>query len=243
MTDQYTGPYTMAGPVPARPALATADARQVRVAGLLFLALAVLGCLLGPLWSWWSPPGPLGERIPAGVIADESEAFIAADGRFALITTVVGLVTASVIWFARSVRGPWIAAALGLGGVVGAVLTDVVGHAVRGEVHAVRVAPGIYRIDHLPLQVQATGLLLLEGAAALLVYGLCVAFAARDDLGRADPVRDALRASGKPDSGQSDSRQSDSGQPGSVQSRGEPDDGGGDGDAAGAPQQGDLPAQ
>jgi hypothetical protein len=223
MTDEYAGRYTIAAPTPAPPAPAAADTRQVRAAGLLFVALAALGCLLGPVWSWWSPPGPFGERIPAGVIADESEAFIAADGRFALLTTSVGIVAALVMWFVRSVRGPWIVAALGLGGLVGAVLTNVVGHAVRGEVHAVRVAPGVYTINHLPLQVQASGLLMLEGAAAALVYGLFVAFTARDDLGRPDPGRDAVRA---------------------LAQRGrEPDNGGGDGDGAGASQQRDLPPQ
>ena len=227
MTDEYAAGSTMAAAAPTRPQTPT-DTGQLRAAGLLFVGLAVLGCLLGPVWSWWSPPGPLGERIPAGVIADETEAFIAADGRFALLTTVVGLVAGIVMWFVRSVRGPWIVAALGLGGLVGAVLTGVVGHAVRGRGQQVRVTAQVSRIDHLPLQVHAGGLLLLEGAAAALAYGLCAAFAAHDDLGRPDPARDALAGSFRRDS---------------VHDSGKPDDCGGDGDAAAALQQRDLPAQ
>ena len=242
MTDEYAGPHTMAAPLPARPA-APADTRQVRAAGLLFVALAALGCLLGPVWSWWSPPGPLGERIPAGVIADETEAFIAADGRFAVLTTVVGLLAGIAMWFARSVRGPGIVAALGLGGLVGAALTGVVGHAVRGQGHEVPVTPQVSRIDHLPLQVHASGLLLLEGAAAVLAYGLCVAFAAHDDLGRPDPVRDALAGSDRPYSVHDQSVHDGSVHDNSVHDSGDLEDGGGDGDAAGALQQGDLPAQ
>jgi hypothetical protein len=138
------------------------------------------------VWSAWSPPGPLGEQIPAGVIADETEAFIAADGRFLVLTVAVGVLAAVAAWFARAVRGPWMVAGLALGGLVGALLTALVGHVVRGSSRAVPVAPHIERIAHLPLQVHATGLLFLEGAAAALVYGLFVAFSAYDDLGRPD---------------------------------------------------------
>lgn len=227
MTDQFTGYAVRAAPRPGA-APVPADTRQLRAAAFVVVVLAAVGCVLGPIWSWWSPPGPLGERIPAGTIADETEAFVAADGRFAIMTVAVGVVAALLAWFARSVRGPWMAAALGLGGVLGAVLTDVVGHAVRGGGHAVTVAPGIARIAHLPLQVNATGLLLLEGAAGALVYGLFVAFTAHDDLGRQDPVRDSVRRR----------RQGDS-----VHRRRQPDDGGGDGDAPGALQQGNFPPQ
>lgn len=218
MTDQYTGYAVSAEPQPGTAPVA-ADTTQLRAAAFVFAGLAVAGCVLGPVWSWWSPPGPLGERIPAGIIADETEAFIAADGRFAVLTVGVGVVAAVLAWFVRSARGPWLVAALGLGGLAGALLTDVVGHAVRGGGTTVPVAAGIGRIAHLPLQVHATGLLLFEGAVAALVYGLFVAFAASDDLGRADPVRDSIRRAGQPD------------------------DRGGDGDAAGALQQGDFAPQ
>jgi hypothetical protein len=218
MTDQYTGYAVSASPQRGAPELPV-DTPQLRAAAFVFAALAALGCVLGPLWSWWSPPGPLGERIPAGVIADETEAFIAGDGRFAVLTTGVGLLAAALVWCFRSVRGPWMVAALALGGLVGALLTDVVGAAVGGGGHAVPVTPDVARIAHLPLQVHAGGLLLLEGAVAALLYGLFVAFTAHDDLGRPDPVRDSVRAGGHAD------------------------DGGRDGDAPGALQQGDLPPQ
>jgi hypothetical protein len=218
MTDQRTTPVT--GPVPTEIA---ADHRQIRAALAVVALLAVVGCALGPIWSWWSPPGPLGEQIPSGVIADETEAFIAADGRFALLTAAVGLVAALACWALRSVRGPWIAAALAVGGVIGAVLTDVIGHLVRGGGQPIPVTRTIARINHLPLQVHATGLLLVEAALAALVYALFVAFTAHDDLGRGDPIRVAARRS--------------------AEAGGQPDGGGGDGDAAGAPQQREFPAQ
>jgi hypothetical protein len=216
MTDQYTDYTVSASPQRSDAAPVPVDTAQLRAAALVFLTLVALGCVLGPVWSWWSPPGPLGERIPAGVIADETEAFIAGDGRFAVLTAGIGLLAGALAWCLRSVRGPWLVAALGLGGLVGAVLTDVVGAAVRGGGHAVAVTPDVARIAHLPLHVHATGLLLLEGAVAALLYGLFVAFTAHDDLGRPDPVRDSIRAGGHPH------------------------DSGGDGDTPGALQQGNL---
>lgn len=218
MTDQYTG-YALSESRPRGAARIPADTAQLRAAALVFFALAALGCVLGPVWSWWSPPGPLGERIPAGVIADETEAFVAGDGRFAVLTAGVGLLAAALVWCIRSARGPWMVAALATGGLVGSALTDVVGSAVRGGGRAVTVSPGVARIAHLPLQVHATGLLLVEGAAAALLYGLFVAFTAHDDLNRPDPVRDSIRASRHPD----DSRR--------------------DGDAPGPLQQGNLAPQ
>ena len=66
------------------------------------------------------------------------------------------------------------------------------------------------------------GLVFVEPAIAALVYGMLVAFAADDDLGRPDPVRDALFSVGAGD---------------------HPEYGWGDRDAAGALQEGNLPPQ
>lgn len=232
MTDHRTAPGFEAPPAarPAESVRARPDTAQRRAAAALVAVLALVGCLLGLVWAWWSPAGPAGERIPAGVIADETEAFIGADGRFLVLTAAVGLVAALVTWRLRSTRGPWVAGALGVGGVVGALFTELIGHLVKGASRAIPVAPGAVAYRHLALSVHATGLLLAEGALAALVYGLFVAFTAYDDLGRPDPVRAALR----PDL---------AGPGGSVEAGGQPDDGWGHRDAAGPLQQRDLPPQ
>lgn len=150
------------------------------------LGLAVLGALLGVLWQWWSPPGPLGYVIaPHAVQPDETEAFIAADGRFAVICASTGLVAGVAAWWHKPTRGPVTAVALAVGGVLGAVLTDLVGHLLAGG-----TGDGKTRtiLPHLPLAVHMHGLLALEAAVAVLVYSLFVSFAAADDLGRGDPV-------------------------------------------------------
>jgi uncharacterized protein DUF2567 len=155
---------------------------DVRAGAILIAVLAAAGALLGLLWQWWSPAGPIGLVISRGAIQpDETEAFVAGDGRFAVITAAVGLVAGLLAWRRRERRGPILALALGVGGMCGALLTEAVGHLVRGGSDAGAAGQ---LIEHLPLSVHASGLLFLEPAAALLVYGLYVAFANSDDLGR-----------------------------------------------------------
>jgi len=64
--------------------------------------------------------------------------------------------------------------------VIGALVTDLVGHTVGGGKDTGTLDTVVPR---LPLEVHAPGVLFLEGAGALLVYLLCTLFAASDDLG------------------------------------------------------------
>jgi hypothetical protein len=146
----------------------------------------VLGTVLGVLWQWWSPPGPLGYVVAAHAIQpDETEAFIAADGRFAVICATVGLIAGIAAWSHKSTRGPVTALALAVGGLLGAFLTALVGHLVAGGTD-----DGTPRtiLRELPLSVHMRGLLMLEAGVAVLVYSLFVSFAAADDLGRPDEL-------------------------------------------------------
>jgi hypothetical protein len=115
-------------------------------------------------------------------------------------------------------RGPLVVVAMVAGGLAGAALTWWVGYLTGGGTYDGRANT---TIAHLPLSLHMHGLLAVEPALAALVYGLFAAFAARDDLGRPDPVRARL----------------------SVSAGGHPDDSWGDRDTAGALQQGDLPPQ
>jgi len=192
-----------------------------RVAGAVVAALAVLGALLGLLWAWWSPLQQRAYVIGPGKLYpfDEVETMAAADGRYFVLVAAAGLIAGiALYWWRRAERGPLVALALGLGGLAGAALTWWVGYLTGGgtydgKTHTI--------IPHLPLTLHMPELLAVEPALALLGYGLCAAFAVRDDLGRPDPARERLL----------------------VGRGGYPQDGWGYGDAARPPQQGYLPPQ
>ena len=171
---------------------------QLRAGAFVFAALLVLGAVLGVIWEAWSPPGPLGAILPQGIQADETEAFVAGDGRFALLTGVVGLAAGAAVWTLRRVRGPILAVVLAAGGVAGAALTEWIGYLLRGQGHTFSCASATGRcISNLPLTVHMHGLLLVEGLLASLVYSLFVAFAVDDDLGRPDPARAGAAGPGR----------------------------------------------
>jgi hypothetical protein len=198
---------------------------QGRAAALVVLALAGVGALLGLVWQSWSPPGPAALIFPNGVQPDETEAWAAADGRFAILVAAVGATAALVTWCVRSVRGPAVVLALAAGGLGGAALTAWVGHLVRGPADVVgcTLASGqkIGCTRHLTLSLHMDALLYLEPALALLLYAMLVSFAARDDLGRPDSLRDTVSVAPGPE--QYDARSY--------------------GNAAGVPEQRDFPAQ
>ena len=196
---------------------------QLRSMVVVVAAMWVVGALLGLVWQWWSPPGSAGYIIgPGRIQADETEAFVAGDGRYGLIVLVCGILAGLLVWFARpTTRGSGAVVALALGGLGGGWLTEVVGRLTGGGTDSGRANTVV---AHLPLSVHMSGLLFVEAAAAVLVYGLCVSFAVADDLGLPDPQRDAARGS-------------------SVGRQVQLQHAGGDGDGPGGPQQGDLPAQ
>jgi hypothetical protein len=164
--------------------------------------LAVLGAVLGIVWEAWSPPGPAGAVLQQGIQADETEAFIGGDGRFVLMTLIVGLAAGVATWYVpklKRARGPYVAIALAVGGAAGAALTEWVGYLIRGQGGSFQCNSATGKcIDHLPLTVHMHAVLLIEATAAVLVYSLFVAFAVADDLGRPDLGRSAARAAAQP---------------------------------------------
>jgi hypothetical protein len=205
----------------ARP-IASARRHELVVAGFVFAVLLALGAALGLIWRAVSPTQPPGYVYPPALPYTETKAWIEADGRFAIMTAVLGLVVGVGAWFLRRARGPFVALALGAGGLLGALVTGVVGRAVgggsdSGATHTV--------VRRLPLEVRIHGLYFIEAAVAVLAYGLLVAFAAADDLGRPD---------GRPDR---------AGGPVSVAAGRQPYPGRGDGDGPGPAQEHDLAPQ
>lgn len=227
----------MSEPAHHRPA----DPADSKAALLLAAALAVAGALLGFAWSAWSPPGPPAEVLRDGrfAVLSENEAAISSDGRFLVIVVSLGLIAALLTWFLRPAnRGATVLVGLVVGTAAAALLSELVGHLTGGGSFSgkgYRFSDGTTReiTMHLPLSLHMQGLLLVGPAVVALVYGMFVAFAARDDLNRNDPVRDSMLAA-KPVPVAAAA---------SVHAGDHPQYGGGYGNAAGPAQQQDLPSQ
>ncbi len=156
--------------------------------------MLVAGVVLGVIWSAWSPAGPRGGILKSGIQADETESFVAGDGRFALLTGLVGVLAGIAAWYLRRQRGSLVALALVAGGLGGSLVADGIGHLIRGSGNTYPCGTETGKcVEHLPLWVQMHGLLFLQAALAVLVYSLFVAFAVDDDLGRPDAARAARR--------------------------------------------------
>src|SRR5437868_9072096 len=66
--------------------------RELRAAGIWIGALVLIGVLAGLLWEMWAPARPAAYVIGPGLIQpDETESFIAGDGRYAVIVAGIGL--------------------------------------------------------------------------------------------------------------------------------------------------------
>ncbi|MER6947825.1 hypothetical protein ABT294_27705 [Nonomuraea sp. NPDC000554] len=92
------------------------------------LTLAALGVLAGLLWSWLSPRAPYQVTAQGPVLADPTtQALIAADGWFAVITGGLGLVCGAVAWFVGRQDRLSMLVGLCAGAVLGAFLTLWVG--------------------------------------------------------------------------------------------------------------------
>lgn len=161
---------------------------EVREAALITLAVALTGVLLGLLWWWLAPHVPLvGDQVDKSWVVylkdTEGEQAVGVDGTFTLLSLAFGAVSAVVVFLLRRRGGVPLVVALGLGGLLGAVLawrlgvwlgptSDVIAHARA-------VGKGV--TFSAPLKLGAKGALLAWPLAGLLVHlGLTALFGPRD---------------------------------------------------------------
>ncbi|MFC5830836.1 hypothetical protein [Nonomuraea insulae] len=148
--------------------------REVRAFAVTVLTLAALGVAAGLLWSGLTPRAPYQVTDQGTVLADPTtQALIAADGWFAVITGGLGLLCGGVAWFAG--RRFMLPVLLGLcaGGVLAAFLTLWAGTtftlgAVTVEaasIPGVKVVPGA-------LKLTASGVLVSWPLLAVGFFGL-----------------------------------------------------------------------
>ena len=88
--------------LPSEPWLDRAD---LRLAGATIATLALLGALAGLLWSAWSQSATRGlVYTKTAIIPDQTEGFISSDGRFVVITAIIGIVAGLIGWRLRARR-------------------------------------------------------------------------------------------------------------------------------------------
>ncbi|MEU8249025.1 hypothetical protein [Nonomuraea sp. NPDC048916] len=149
-------------------------ARHVRPFAVTVLALAAAAVLAGLLWSWLSPRVPYQITERGLVLADPStQALIAADGWFAVITGGLGLVCGAVGWYLG--RRHQLAVLLGLcaGGVLGSFVTFWVGSTFTLGVVTVEAAgqPGVTIVPGV-LALTASGVRVTWPLCAVGFFGL-----------------------------------------------------------------------
>ncbi|WP_203876795.1 hypothetical protein [Planobispora takensis] len=148
--------------------------RYARDAAVTVLVLAVLGAAAGVLWSLLAPRPPYVVTDRGPLLADPStQALIAADGWFALVTGVLGLACGAVGHrLSRRTHPAVMPLALTAGGLLAACLALWVGGAV--SIGAVTVAAAGVQVPVVPgpLRLTAQGVLV---AWPLFAVGLCFA--------------------------------------------------------------------
>jgi hypothetical protein len=161
---------------------------EVRQAAVTTVAVAVSGALLGVLWWWLAPSVPLvGDVVDKSWVVylkdSEGEQAVGVDGTFTLLALAFGLVSALVVFLLRRRGGVPLVVALGVGGLLGALLAWRVGvwlgPAQDVVAHAREAGKGV--TFSAPLKLGAKGALLAWPLAGLLVHlGLTALFGPRD---------------------------------------------------------------
>ncbi len=103
--------------------------REEGVTGLFTLAVCVLlGAPAGLLWSALAPHAKVVINANGANFADGiTEDFIAADGWFAGVVFVVGLLTGVLAWWLARGSGPFVVVGLAVGGLIAAFVAAEVG--------------------------------------------------------------------------------------------------------------------
>ena len=159
---------------------------------------SAFGLVIGLIWFGWAP-GTVAYVVAIGgagtvLIPAENESEIAGDGRFVVLSVLVGALAAIVAWRMRGIRGPAVPAALALGALLGSLVARMVGELMAGgaTTHPVpntAVAP--------PLTLHSLPALFVQSFFAVLIYTGLSVLSTDPELGRpaAEPGAMASRAS------------------------------------------------
>jgi len=168
---------------PGRLGQAVPDRRPLT---LLVLAQLVIGVAIGLAWLAWSPTS-VSYLLDSGngtgiVVPAESEAQVAADGRYALLTVLAGLLFGLLAWRQRSNRGPVTLVVLAVSSLVSSLLALAAGQLLSDGEHG----KALNTAFHPPLVLHAAAAIFLQPLFAVLIYTVFVGLSGDQQLGR-DP--------------------------------------------------------
>jgi hypothetical protein len=168
---------------------------EVREAAVVTVAVAIAGALLGVLWWWLAPHVPLvadvvDKRWIVYLSDSEGEQAIGVDGTFTLLAVGFGVVSALAVFLWRRRGGVPLVVALGVGGLLGALLAWRIGVWLGPSQDVIARAKAVGKgvVFSAPLKMGAKGALLAWPLAALVVHlGLMALFGPRDPESYAEP--------------------------------------------------------
>ncbi|MBV9096643.1 MAG: hypothetical protein JO079_01175 [Frankiaceae bacterium] len=195
MTAPYGGPPQASPPYPTswgQPAYGTTPQNPrtydpvnwpvelvVAVVGTLFVTIS--GAVAGLLWDSVAPK--LSFQALAANADQTFRPHIGADVWFLLVTVLAGVVTATLLCVAVRRPGPGAAVALGVGGLLGALVADRVGfiaerHAAVAGLRSIGFPPTGGLVTQVDFRVHALGVIVGWPLAALAVLGIFIAIEA-----------------------------------------------------------------
>lgn len=150
----------------------------------LVLALAATGVPVGLLWLVLAPRREY-EVVEGGfqAIEPQSEAMIGADAWLTILTAIMGVAVAVLVWRFVGARGVSVVVGLAAGMVLASVVAWQIGELLGGSPSETQTAQ-IGAIVAPPLQLRAVPVLIIGAFLATLSYLVLVSFAPRDDLRR-----------------------------------------------------------
>ncbi|HEU5268676.1 MAG TPA: hypothetical protein VFU36_02045 [Jatrophihabitans sp.] len=155
----------------------------------LVLAQQLTGIALGLIWVSWSPRS-VSYLLDSGngvgvVLPAQSETQIAADGRYAVLTVLAGLVFGLLSWRVRRNRGPVALVVLTVSSLLGSLLALATGQLLSNGQHAKELNTAF----HPGLVLHGTAEVFLQALFATLVYTVFVGLTGDRELGRGETGR------------------------------------------------------